>query len=539
MGKVKQKVATAAEDIVLEDEDDAERSSENSVPPVILDLNQSFGEGSEEGEAGEDGSYDEEDGDCDGGSTSRVVAGGSSSSNSSSTNHHTSMSNNNYDTNNSSSKGEGSGETAQTVRQYNRSKLPRLRWTPDLHMAFVHAVERLGGQERATPKLVLQTMNVRGLSIAHVKSHLQMYRSKKLDHESAGAGHDRAAIYSVFKPMDLHMMMRRGDHRFHDMFLHRAAAAGSVISSPLLHNGDLFGSRDAVSPEASRLYALLQRRQQPSSTQTDQVWTFSRHAAAAAAAARAGAIDDDHGPTKGLIHDMILRKDGRLTSHLFGLWDAIACNRTSSNAAGAASHGARVVTSTDWNGTCSSSRPLSVTMSAAASTGLAMGSHHHLMSRGRGGSANDVTSLDHAVVTNEALGSRLQTLLERNNAAKLTGEEMCGGTRTKMLKTAMEGKNGGMQEPDLQLSFSPNDDMEGDANKQIKKRKIIDGIGFSQQEVDSDKSMLPLSLSLSLRGGDIGGEDAGRFEAAAGSGGKKAALGRSTLDLTMSIKALE
>lgn len=126
----------------------------------------------------------------------------------------------------------------------------------------------------------------------------------------------------------------------------------------------------------------------------------------------------------------------------------------------------------------------------------------------------------------------LQTLLEPNNAAKVTGEEMCAGTRTKMLKTAMEGGK-------MQLSLSPNDDMEGDANKQIKKRKIIGGIGFNQQEVDSDKSMLPLSLSLSLRGGDIGGEDAGRFEAAAGSSGKKAALGRSTLDLTMSIKALE
>ncbi|KAL8103602.1 uncharacterized protein LOC141678421 [Apium graveolens] len=72
-------------------------------------------------------------------------------------------------------------EKKGTVRRYVRSKLPRLRWTPELHRSFVHAIERLGGQERATPKLVLQIMNVRGLNIAHVKSHLQMFRSKKLD----------------------------------------------------------------------------------------------------------------------------------------------------------------------------------------------------------------------------------------------------------------------------------------------------------------------------------------------------------------------
>lgn len=34
-----------------------------------------------------------------------------------------------------------------SVRPYVRSKNPRLRWTPELHLRFIHAVEKLGGQE--------------------------------------------------------------------------------------------------------------------------------------------------------------------------------------------------------------------------------------------------------------------------------------------------------------------------------------------------------------------------------------------------------
>ncbi|KAJ0258804.1 HTH myb-type domain-containing protein [Hirschfeldia incana] len=80
------------------------------------------------------------------------------------------------------------------VRPYVRSKVPRLRWTPDLHLRFVRAVDRLGGQERATPKLVRQMMNIKGLSIAHVKSHLQMYRSKKMDDQGQAIADNRHFI---------------------------------------------------------------------------------------------------------------------------------------------------------------------------------------------------------------------------------------------------------------------------------------------------------------------------------------------------------
>ncbi|TVU33226.1 hypothetical protein EJB05_25016 [Eragrostis curvula] len=485
-------------------EDDEERSMDNKA----LDLNEGIDVESDEGEVGDDEEEEDDDDDDDDGGSTTDVAGSRSSSNNSSTNKNSSGAN-------GGDKAEGiSGEQrVPSVRQYNRSKLPRLRWTPDLHMAFVHAVERLGGQERATPKLVLQMMNVRGLSIAHVKSHLQMYRSKKLDQD----GRPRGAISSVYSPMDFHFM--RGDRRFHGMsFLQRAAA----LTSSAPEHGGFFASRNGSRPEVSRLYGLLQHRQ-PQMQNLDFRSSSFRH----------------HEWAMNQREEMIARKDvfkpASAAPPLASSSAALRSERRwwpfTDTGAAAAEH-TRINTDVNFGHSIgSNSRPLSRSLS------WAMSGDRHLPFRWRPESGSNVVvghvssssviarSSDPVVIDDEAPDAKQlerQKHVERR-ASVSPADEAC---RKRPLPEAVQHST-----PDLQLSLSPATAVDA------KKRKTTTAAGEQQQIVDS--SELSISLSLSPPAAASMQQQHQPKEKTRGSSSREAVLGQSTLDLTMSIRALE
>ncbi|KAL9175668.1 hypothetical protein ABFS82_02G126300 [Erythranthe guttata] len=68
-----------------------------------------------------------------------------------------------------------------------KNKKTRVKWTRELHDKFTRCVELLGGSKNATPKGILNLMKCDGLTIFHVKSHLQKYRVAQVISEARKA----------------------------------------------------------------------------------------------------------------------------------------------------------------------------------------------------------------------------------------------------------------------------------------------------------------------------------------------------------------
>ncbi|XP_010420567.1 PREDICTED: myb-related protein 1-like isoform X1 [Camelina sativa] len=91
-------------------------------------------------------------------------------------------------------RGNGTGDSGLIL---STDAKPRLKWTPDLHERFVEAVNQLGGGDKATPKTIMKVMGIPGLTLYHLKSHLQKYRLSKNPNGQANSGLNKTSVMTM------------------------------------------------------------------------------------------------------------------------------------------------------------------------------------------------------------------------------------------------------------------------------------------------------------------------------------------------------
>jgi len=185
----------------------------------------------------------------------------------------------------------------------------RLRWTPELHREFIQAVDQLGGLEIATPKGIMQLMSTAGMTIQHIKSHLQKYRLQevaggKLAEAGTEAARERRALIKIARAQQARDMKRRASEA--DLTLAEEAATTSdepVTKERLSELLDKTSSGQGLKPSTSQgklhnMDAILAQALKPVMSQ-DGVATSATAsapdpaaAAAAAAAATANMVSD-------------------------------------------------------------------------------------------------------------------------------------------------------------------------------------------------------------------------------------------------------
>ncbi|MBA0737568.1 hypothetical protein Gogos_011025, partial [Gossypium gossypioides] len=112
---------------------------------------------------------------------------------------------------------------------------PRLRWTVELHDRFVDAVTQLGGPDKATPKTIMRVMGVKGLTLYHLKSHLQKFRLGKQPHKEFN-DHSIKDVAHTWYAIRMQMEVQRRLHEQLEVQRHlqlRIEAQGKYMQSIL------------------------------------------------------------------------------------------------------------------------------------------------------------------------------------------------------------------------------------------------------------------------------------------------------------------